>query len=244
MLQNGLIGHLAVDRRKYLTRVRAGAVGILPVGVFARQVDKSALADFEAVVGPKLYRSTVVDRRVGASGQSVEGIDCVVLGVSSVVKAVGSIGREACLLFKNNVDNTRNGVGAVLRRRTVAQNLDAIDGRGQNGVHVRADRPAVDRAVDVDQRRLMASLAVDKHQQLVGAQAAQLRGVDVVGAVGDGLPGRLKRGCNERQYLVDIDLPDGIGYFGQRNHIDRHGRVDLGAAAAARSGHDDFVEQR
>ena len=54
-----------------------------------------------------------------------------------------------------------------------------------NQVHVDGSAAAADRAVDVEQRGDVAALAVDEHQGLVGAEAAQRRRTKRVGAVGD-----------------------------------------------------------
>ena len=74
-----------------------------------------------------------------------------------------------------------------MRSRTVAQHIDALDGKRWNGVEIRAGIAARAAAVHIDQRHGMLALAVHEHQRLVGPEAAQRCRVNVVGAIGPDL---------------------------------------------------------
>jgi hypothetical protein len=84
-----------------------------------------------------------------------------------------------------DVDHAGDRVRAILRGGAVAQHLDPADREAGDEVHVDRGAAAADRAVDVEQRRDVAALAVDQHQGLVRAEAAQGRRAQRVGAVGD-----------------------------------------------------------
>src|SRR5262249_50384543 len=104
-----------------------------------------------------------------------------------------------------------------------------------NGVEVDGGRAATHRAVQVHQRRGVGAHAVDQHQGLVGALAAQGGRTDGVGAVGVRRAREVDGGHGDGQ---------GGGQFGgalllQRlgvDHIDRRqrfkARARLGAAAS------------
>ena len=88
----------------------------------------------------------------------------------------------------------------------------------------------------------MAALAVHEYQHLVGAEAAQAGGVDVVGAIGNGLAGRLKRGGREAEHLGHVGLGKSFDFSG-RNHVHRRGGEDIGAAfSGPRAGHHYFIQ--
>jgi hypothetical protein len=58
----------------------------------------------------------------------------------------------------------------------VPQHLDAVDGRGGDGVDVVARRAAGDRLLIVHQGLLVVALAVDQDEDLVGPERAEGRG--------------------------------------------------------------------
>ena len=77
----------------------------------------------------------------------------------------------------DQVDDTGNGVAAVLRRSTVAENLHALQRDTRNHPHVRALRTLARGGHELgDERVAVAALAVDHHQHLVRRQTAQRRG--------------------------------------------------------------------
>ena len=82
-------------------------------------------------------------------------------------------------VLEDDVDHTGDGVGAIHRRRTGRQDLDALDQRTGNVGQV----DHVHRAL-VGQRVVGLAAAVDQHQRAVRAQPAQ---VDGVGGRGEGV---------------------------------------------------------
>ena len=87
------------------------------------------------------------------------------------------------VVLKLNIDDARDRVRTVLRRRAVTQNLDAFDSNGGDGVHVGAGRAAADRVVDMNQRGLMTAFAVYEYERLVGPETAQRRRTQGIGSV-------------------------------------------------------------
>ncbi len=86
----------------------------------------------------------------------------------------------------------------------------------------------------------MAALAVDQHQGLVGAQPAQRRGAEHVGAVGDRRLREVERRHQLVENLVGLAQP-GLGQFVAADDIDRHRRVGNRAVGSPGSGDDDRI---
>ncbi len=100
-----------------------------------------------------------------------------------VVRAVAQLQRAAFRsVIEDHVDHAGHGIGTVLRTGAVAQHLDALDRADRDGVEIDRRIALADLAVGIDQRAGVAALAVDQHQHLVRAEAAQLRGAHMVGA--------------------------------------------------------------
>ena len=118
-----------------------------------------------------------------------------------------------------------------LLRTGPTQNLNALDTSRRNRVQVGARVAPTPRAKQIDERRLVPALAI--HQRLVGAEAAQARGVYVGGPIGPGLAVRVEGRGHELQQLVDVELASFGGYLLHVNDINRRGRVRDGAVEAA-----------
>src|SRR5690606_27176840 len=133
------------------------------------------------------------------------------------------------------------GVGAILSRSAVAQNFDAIQGAGGNGVQIDRRRAASDRAVDVDQGRGVTARAVDQHQGLIGRQAAQGGRAHRVGAVHDRRTREVQRrhggGEGGGQFGGAAVLQHFVG-----DDIDRGQTVEARAVLRPRAGDDDVVQ--
>ena len=72
-----------------------------------------------------------------------------------------------------------------------------IDRRHGNGVQIDARRPAADAVVDVHERALMLTLAVDEHEHLIRAESSSVAGRTVsVPSVIDGR-GKFSDGAND-----------------------------------------------
>ncbi len=184
-------------------------------------VQEALLADLEAVVRRGLDLGTVA-----AAGDAGGGHD------------VGKIG----VVLGDDVDHAGDRVGAVLRGGAVAQDLDALDRTGRDRVEVGADCAAAERAIEVDQRALVAALAVDQDQDLVGSQAAQARGIDVVRTVGHGLRRRYVGRGQGRQHASGLG-PAAARDLVSGDDVDRDRRVHVGARRARSDDHDDLGQQ-
>ena len=186
---------------------------------------------------PRIGR--VQDRLASRIGLQARVIGCTVLRRD--IFAVADDRPAAVVgLFQLDVDDPGNGVRTILRGRSVAQHFDAIDGERWNQVHVDRSAAAADRAVDVQQRRDVASLAIDQDQGLIRAETAQRRRAQHIGAVGD----RRLREVERRDQLIE-DLV-GFGKAGvvqalRGDDIDRDRTVGDGAVCAARSSDDDLL---
>ena len=88
----------------------------------------------------------------------------------------------------------------------------------------------------------MAPLAVDEHECLIGRKAAQRRGTDRVGAVGESGPREIERRQRDRQRLVDLGDADVLQLLAG-NDVHRNGSVECRAIRDARAGHDDLFER-
>ena len=76
--------------------------------------------------------------------------------------------------FQNDVDDAGKRVRAILRRGTIAQHLDVVDGADRNLVDIDALRALADLAERQHQRVWMPALAVNQDQHLIAVEAAHL----------------------------------------------------------------------
>ena len=88
----------------------------------------------------------------------------------------------------------------------------------------------------------MFALAVDEHQRLIGAEAAQRCRVDKVSAICARLPRRIKRRQNELQGLGEIEMAALPSCFGKRNEIDRNRGVGRRSVGTTPTHNIDFVD--
>nr|GFD56050.1 hypothetical protein [Tanacetum cinerariifolium] len=74
---------------------------------------------------------------IGVEITAVEGL--IVKAILGGIGAVIYVGSQLLGAgFKHDVDDARNGIGAVLGRRPITQNLDALDAGRRNRVEVGA----------------------------------------------------------------------------------------------------------
>ena len=92
------------------------------------------------------------------------------LGIVETVIDLSAAARPC--LAQTEVHDARDRIGAILCRSAVAQHLDAVECDRRNGIEIDRRRTAPHRAIGVQQRRGVATNAVDQHQRLVGRQAA------------------------------------------------------------------------
>ena len=131
--------------------VGPGAIGRLPVEELGEQAERAA-ADSDAPPAVQIDRRTVVG----------------IVGGMVAADARVQEGRELPFL-EHQVHHTGDRVRSVLRRRAVAQHVDAID-------RARGDRVEIDSARTgagpvrkrVDERGLVAAPAVHQHERLIG----------------------------------------------------------------------------
>ena len=199
--------------------VEPGAVGCIAVPIFGSRVEIAILAErqpeigadgvdvavaglaFPAVgcrqnpgIGRVEHRGTGGGLQAGQLGGAVECGDIF-------AKACG--GPTAVALFLQlDVDDPGNGIRTILRRRAVAQHFDPLDGEAGDEVEVNRRRSATNGAVDVEQGRDMAPLAIDQHQRLVRAETAQRGRAQHVGAIGDRGLREVEAGNQRVQNLV------------------------------------------
>src|SRR3546814_15349088 len=79
----------------------------------------------------------------------------------SLVGASAAVGA-----LEHDVDHTGNGVGAILRRRTVTQYLDAGDGAAGDGIEIDRRGTAAKAAVEVDDGGGMPAFASSEERRV------------------------------------------------------------------------------
>src|SRR5690606_10920464 len=242
-----------------LPRVRQGKHGVerqAPVLDFRVAVDERLLAGLRlrrcrgsgegaGAVGRVLLaqlRGQVEEAAAVADRQSAVAGELVLLPITRRVLA-GARGDAAAggTALQHHVDHARDGVRAVLRRGAVAQDLDPFDGRHRDGVEVHRRGTTALAAIDVEQRGHVPALAVDQHQHLVRCHAAQLRGTDGAGAVGDRRARAGQRGQGTRQRGRQLGGAGGRQRL-RGDDVDRRSRLGDGAVRHAGAGDDHLVE--
>ncbi len=203
-----------------------------------------------AVIGPDrtLIDELAADHQVEVVlGIAARDVDALAGAAAVLVAAEGHVDRRAVdLLLQIEVHHARDGVRAVDGRGAAAQHLDAVD-------HAQRDRRGVGEGAlaVVGQREIGDAAAVDQHQRMVGAQAAQ---VDLLGAgcpvhaagrlLGLGFAAVLGQGAHDVRDAVEArgldvvagDDRDGGGAFGRDARDARagdHQRLD-GVVAGGR----------
>ncbi len=144
------------------------------------------------------------------------------------------------LTLEHDVDHASDRVRAILGRRAVPQHLDALDRRRRDRVEIDPHSAPAERAVYMDERARVASLAIDQHQNLIGTEAPEARGIHMIRPIGDRLMRGIERGFQCRKHLVHFGHPR-LGHFLRRDHVHRDRRLGGGARRAG-ADHDHFVE--
>jgi hypothetical protein len=195
--------------------VVAGTVGGLAVMIFASEIDEALVAKRQADVRPSGELGSIVDVTLAI-------IECAEIGVGRIGRRVddrqsraiqlqpgqlhdmvdgrevppGSDHRAAAVIgvLELDVDHARDRIGAILRCGAIAEHLDPADRDSRDQVEVDRRASSADGAIDVEQRRDVAALAVDQHQRLVGAEPRSVAGrsasepsaIDGAGKLNDG----------------------------------------------------------
>ena len=216
----GVADALGHARRAHAQGVLAGAVGFLAIAVFDAEVDEAVVAEFEAVVQAAVQHGAVA-----------------FAGLAGLEEDLGFLG----LLLQHDVDDAGDGVGTVLRRGAVAQHFDALDRGDRDGVDVGTGRAAGDGLLHVHQRLLVAALAVDQHQHLIGSEGAQGGRAQDVGAVADGGAREVEAGFQHLQELAQLAGAGALELLAV-DHVDRCCGVGGGAVLRAAAEDGDGVE--
>ena len=155
-------------------------------------------------------------------------------GAVAVFKVLAVAGGEAAAvvgLLEHDVDHAADGVRAVLRRGAVAQHFDMVHQGGGDHVQVHRLRAGVEVGAVVQQRAVVAALAVDQDQHLVAVEAAQADGAHHRGRAEAGGGRLVQRGQHLVQGRSEVALAGGEQLLGG-NHVHRRRAVGQGAGLA------------
>ena len=145
------------------------------VGDLAADVDEAAVAERKTRVG---FDGDLVPVAFRIAAEPRDEIEAGIVG------------------FQVEVDHARDGVGAVLRRRTVPQHFHGAQRDAREVADVGAVRTE---PAELHERGAVAPPAVDEHERVVRIEPSQTRGPHERGPVGD----RLARDVERRHDGVD-----------------------------------------
>ena len=185
--------------------------------------------------------STYVDEAAFAKREAGVGLDRDLLPVALRVSANPRDEIEARIVrFEIEVNDARDGVGAVLGGRTVAEHFHGSQRDGGDIADIRAVRAE---AVQLHQSRAMAAPAVDQHERVMGVEPTQAGGAYERRAVGNRLPRDIERRHDRVDDIHQIGRIDALDLF-QTEDVHRHGGVDRRTLLAPRAdGHHLFENQ-
>ena len=144
-----------------------------------------------------------------AQGQAALGTSLVIGAIALIILRILAEGLHAWLIVEDDVDDTSDGVRAILGRCAVAQHFDALDRQIGDGCKVGGLRAAA-----AQQGGTVIALAVHQHQRLVGREATECRGADKGLTVGGGQTLDVERWQELRQSIRQIvgnTIVDGLG---------------------------------
>ena len=194
-----LVGQVRILLRKtHGDRAGDAAARLAIIDVLGREVDESAIAELEAEVGGNLLALAVA----------------VLLEL-----AIACDYLESDIVTQSIIQHAGDGVRPVLRRRTIAQHFEFLDGDRGYRREIRSVGPErqtrVSAVINLDQRRSVVSLAVEQDQDLVRRQAPQRRRTNECRGVGN-------------RVLTDVERRDEVPH--RVEHVGRGLRVDIGPA--------------
>ena len=230
VVQKSGIGVSGISREVLWSGIGKRPVGRAAVLILSGDVKESSVV-YEL---PRIQRDRV-DVAVGQLVVSGKPFQPGVI-LSRLVFRVGRFVR-----LENDVDDARYRVGSVLRGRAIAQDLDALDRAGRNRIQIDTRRAAADRAVDVDERAGMTTLAVDEYQHLIGTESAQRRRTDVISSVGNRRPRKIEGWRQQLDDLARLDLARRLD-LGRRQNVNGHRRVENRPIVCARADDNRGVE--
>jgi len=144
---------------QYSDRPGGAAAGAVVTVVFATDIDETAVEQVEALV----------ERDLAALAVAM----IFILTITHLHLGAGAVAAQTV------IQDAGDGVGTVLRRRAIAQDLQIIDGDGGNGGNIgalRAERQArIATSIDLDEGRVVVALAIQHDEHFVARKATQRR---------------------------------------------------------------------
>ena len=143
---------------------------------------------------------------------------------------------------QDEIHHPGNGIGAVLRRCAVAQDLHLLHGDAGKRHQIDTLRALVDTGDEfTDYRAPVAALAVDQHQGAVRGHAAQVGRPYQGAGIADGFAADVvgRHHVGQHVQYVRAALAFQIGFT---EHIDGHRRFCRGARGAARADNDQLFD--
>ena len=218
----GGVSHVPIagcQESRYVAALDA-AVGRLGAAVLEAEVGETGRAQRQSGVAGHTVGGAVPWLRVGTRVELQTGAGTAVLG--------------------QQIDDSGNGVGAVLGGGAVAQHLGLAQGNGRNARDVGSLGPeghAV-AAVPVDDGGAVAALPVDQDQGVVGRQVAQHHGPHDGGGVADRLGVDVEGGNHRPQLGCQVPAPLAGEVLGA-DDVHRHRRLGRRSRLGATAHHHD-----
>ena len=212
------------------------ALGIDKAGIAAAILREIAEGFFDREIGETLVeqRQAHIVGQVVAFAAAGNGAAATVIIIARGARGLAAGG----FLLQDDVDDAGDGVRAVLRGGAVQQHFDMVDGRFRNEGKVGGGRARGETAgIDMQVAGIVAAMAVDQHQCVIGRQAAQRGGKRQVGGVATELL-RRERGNGLAQSLAKIRRAGTLGQRIGAQHGDGRGAVGSRHALHARAGDD------
>ena len=250
-IELNLIGHAAFGVERQVVIIQRGrAGGVFAVGRgFARVV---GIPEVHAVIGLAAGVGALLVAPVAAQGEETiprQGEAFPGLDVFAEAIAFGELAHRrvdfaaAVALLEHDVDDPGNRVRTVLRRRTITQYFDALDGADRDGVEVGGVRTATKKRFVVHEGRNVPALAVDQHQRLVRRQPAQSGSPEArqaIHAVDQRVVERRHQCLQRLAQVGEAGFLNSVGADG----VDRRRTLQRGQVSASGPHHHDLIQLR
>ena len=218
------VGQQRIEQGGLLGDVGGGITGeivgaVLPLQVGADVQETAVVAQLPCLMRLHVLGAAILVRQIAHR-----------LAILAVIDAEPA---ARVILLEDHVDHAGNRVRAILRRRTVLQNLDMVDGVGRDQVEVGR------RAVTDVERGGVPAHAVHQNQRILDIQPAQTRAAyrrTLLALIATGL--HLIAGQHFGERIAQI-LFARFGQFRAAGDGDRHEALFDGARACAAAGHHD-----
>jgi hypothetical protein len=224
--RQGIVRQLRGERREGVREIGGGgtrhaAAGLAVIVIFGGDIDEPDRTDPE----PDIPR------------------DLDTLAIAAlVILPVARDHLEPAFLLEPVIEHPGDRVRAILRRRPLAQDLQAADRQRRDGGKIRPLRAArqcrVAAGRDLHQRRAIVAFAVDHHEDFVGGQAPQRRRADESGCIGDRILPDIER-RNDILQAVEHVRGGLRGELRRTDDVDRRRRIDERTIGPPRAENDD-----